>query len=220
MARQATDWHRTQLQPLPQLDGLDGPPLDERRDPVGGPALGVAAMGTCFIAMPITTSARLAELYRDADHFTHVLRHLFVPAILGAGFEPLMPRIGAADLIHAEIFRSLTDADLVVADLSSLNPNVFFELGIRTALDRPVALVRDDRTADMPFDTQPINCYVYRSGMAVWDIAEEIAGLATHLAESARRSGGRNNLWRYFGPPRSGASVGDLTARNGVNTDS
>lgn len=38
------------------------------------------------------------------------------------------------------------EADMVLCDMSRLNANVFFELGIRTALDRPAALVKDDQT--------------------------------------------------------------------------
>ncbi len=70
-----------------------------------------------------------------------------------------------ADLIHAEIIRKLEEADLVPCDRWTLNPNVFFELGIRTALDRPVALVRDDQTAILPFDTGILNTHTYRSAL-------------------------------------------------------
>ena len=41
-----------------------------------------------------------------------------------------------ADLIHAQIVKNLQFADVVLCDVSTHNPNVFFELGIRTALNR------------------------------------------------------------------------------------
>src|SRR5262245_30238098 len=95
----------------------------------------------CFIAMPITTPKdRVADYGGDEDHFEHVLKYLFIPAVKRAGFVPWPPSIGAADLIHSELVRALCVADLVLVDLSAHNPNVFFEFGIRTACDRSVSL--------------------------------------------------------------------------------
>jgi len=45
-------------------------------------------------------------------------------------------------LIHAEIIRNIENADLVLCDMSCLNPNVFFEFGIRTSLNKPVSVVK------------------------------------------------------------------------------
>jgi hypothetical protein len=47
------------------------------------------------------------------------------------------------DVIHAQIIRNLEEMPHVVCDISSLNPNVMLELGIRTALNKPVIIVRD-----------------------------------------------------------------------------
>jgi hypothetical protein len=38
--------------------------------------------------------------------------------------------------------KNLIEADLVIADLTDHNPNVAFELGVRIALDKPVAIIR------------------------------------------------------------------------------
>src|SRR6266566_3832256 len=100
-----------------------------------------AVRKTCFVAMPVTTPTSYADDLRDPDHFGHVLEHLFTPALEQAGYTAIPPKMLGAALIHAEIIRHLEQADLVFADLSNHNPNVFFELGIRTSLDRPVVLV-------------------------------------------------------------------------------
>jgi len=42
-------------------------------------------MPSCFIIMPITTTADQAELYNDQQHFEHVLNHLMIPAVKQAG---------------------------------------------------------------------------------------------------------------------------------------
>ena len=150
--------------------------------------------------MPITTPAlRISDFAGDADHFRYVMDHLFKPAIEKIGYEPISPVSSGADVIHAEIIRNLETCDLVLCDMSELNPNVFFELGIRTAVDRPVALVKDRLTSHVPFDTTLVNHHTYDSSLAPWSLDNEVQRLAEHLQGTLNGSGGRNTLWRYFG---------------------
>ena len=73
---------------------------------------------------------------------------------------PRPPKRGASENIQAGIINDLSSADLVVADLSVLNPNVFLELGIRSALDLPVSLVWDGHDK-LPFDAGTIHTHEY-----------------------------------------------------------
>ncbi len=110
-------------------------------------------MPDCFIIMPITTPELFVPLYSgDKLHFHHVLEHLFIPALEKNKFNPIRPIAEGSDVIHAEIIKNLEKADLVLCDASCLNPNVFYELGIRTALDKPVCIVKDEITQKIPFD--------------------------------------------------------------------
>jgi hypothetical protein len=156
-------------------------------------------MPSCFIIMPITTSPKDAQLYNDDQHFAHTLTHLMIPAVKRANYQALPPIAAGADLIHAEIVRKLETADLVLCDISSLNPNVFFELGIRTAVDRPVCIVRDTFTKQIPFDTGIMNVHQYDPSLSPWTLDGEVDAIAQHLQAAAKRSEGRNPLWRYFG---------------------
>jgi hypothetical protein len=167
---------------------------------------------TCFVAMPVTTPATYADDLHDADHFGHVLEHLFKPALEQAGYMVIPPKMLGAALIHAEIIRHLEQADLVFADLSGHNPNVFFELGIRTALDRPVVLVKDARTAMIPFDLGTINVLTYDESLAAWTLNEEIKRLAGHISDVPTDNASGNAMWRYFGLTKRGgpAEVGSL----------
>jgi nucleoside 2-deoxyribosyltransferase len=116
--------------------------------------------------MPISTPEHLVPKYSgDKDHFFHVLEHLFVPAVERNKFNAVRPIAEGSDVIHAEIIKNLEKADLVLCDASSLNANVFYELGIRTALDKPVCIVRDELTPKIPFDTTIINHHVYESSL-------------------------------------------------------
>lgn len=158
---------------------------------------------SCFVAMPLTVADDELKLYSDdSEHYFHVLDYLFAPAVEQAGFELLRPAMKGADLIHAEIIKRLEQADLVLCDITKHNPNVFFELGIRTALDRPVALVRDQFTDRLPFDTSGINTHMYDPALSPWTLNAEIEKLAGHLRASVESSKGRNPLWRYFGLTR------------------
>jgi len=160
----------------------------------------IRTVANCFIIMSITTPAEFVERYgNDKDHFDHVLEHLFKPAVEKAGLTPIPPSATGSDLIQAEIIKRLELDDLVLCDMSTLNPNVFFELGIRTALDKPTCLVRDALTTKVPFDTSMINYHTYDQSLAPWKLDNEINSLADHLLKSINTSEGRNSLWRYFG---------------------
>jgi Restriction endonuclease len=156
-------------------------------------------MAKCFVVMPISMLDIYADRYNDPEHFSHVLDHLFTPALEEAGYEAVRPTITGSDLIHAEIISNLETCDLVLCDISTLNPNVFFELGIRTSLDRPVALVRDHFTVQIPFDTGSINTHTYDASLQPWKLPSEVEALTLHVKQVAAKSGDRNALWRYFG---------------------
>jgi predicted nucleotide-binding protein len=53
--------------------------------------------------------------------------------------------------VTARSVKHLLETDLVIADLSNLNPNVMYELGIRHAVGKPVVIFADP-TQRLPFD--------------------------------------------------------------------
>lgn len=155
---------------------------------------------SCFIIMPISTPEEFGTKYRDgADHFRHVLDCLFVPSVEAIGYRAIRPNAKGADLIHAEIVRNLEQSDVVLCDMSCLNPNVFFEYGIRTSLNKPVCVVKDELTKRVPFDAGILNYQEYRSSIDPWELPEEIKKLSEHIRVSEERSKGENTLWKYFG---------------------
>jgi len=165
---------------------------------VGGKKMAIEKK--CFIIMPITTPGFMVEKYRDGkDHFKHVLECLFMPGVQKAGYQVVPPTAKGADLIHAGIVHNLETADIVLCDMSGLNPNVFFEFGIRTSLNKPVCVVRDELTDKVPFDTAILNYHEYKSSLETWEIEAEIKLLSEHIAASAERSKNENTLWKYFG---------------------
>lgn len=63
-------------------------------------------------------------------------------------------------IIHRRIIQNVYADPIVVCDVSGRNPNVLFELGMRLAFDKPVVIVKDDKTPFM-FDTGMIEHLQY-----------------------------------------------------------
>jgi putative methionine-R-sulfoxide reductase with GAF domain len=64
------------------------------------------------------------------------------------------------DSILAEIYKGIQSADIVVADMTGRNPNVFYEVGYAHALQKQVILLTQDAT-DIPFDLKIHNHIIY-----------------------------------------------------------
>lgn len=103
-----------------------------------------------FIISPIGS-----EGTSDYFHFRKVRKHLIDKVATEKGYVTIRADdISEPGKITSQIINQLRKADLVVADLSNKNPNVFYELAIRDATRKPVILI-SDQTADIPFDVRP-----------------------------------------------------------------
>ena len=164
---------------------------------------------TCFVVMPISVASHLTDRYDGrSDHFNKIYATLISPAIVAAGLVPRpTTRIGTEN-IPAAIINDLRDSDLVVADLSGLNPNVFLELGIRSALDKPVCLVWDGLDS-LPFDSGTLNTHKYLS-RPVYELNDEIARMAEFIKSTFTKSDGRNELWKFFGSASTALPTAEL----------
>ena len=107
----------------------------------------------CFVVMPfgVKPDGRGGSVDFDA-----VYERLLAPAVREAELEPLradQELVGG--LIHKPMFERLLLADYAIADLTTANANVFYELGVRHAA-RPYStvLIGADVTRT-PFDLAP-----------------------------------------------------------------
>ena len=69
--------------------------------------------------------------------------------------------------IIADIWQMIQDADLVVAELTEKNANVFYELGLAHAIGKPVILI-SETMADVPFDLQSLRVILYDKNFPDW----------------------------------------------------
>ena len=105
---------------------------------------------TCFVLMPF--KADLDELYARTIKPTiergGTLRCLRADEIYGP--RPIM----------ADIWKSIRQSKLVVAELTGRNPNVFYELGLAHAIQKPVILLSQN-FSDVPFDLRHVRVIIY-----------------------------------------------------------
>ena len=97
-------------------------------------------------------------------NFNKVADELIGPALEAIGAEGRDTLdIFESGNIRFDMFRRLLTADLVVADLSIRNANVFYELGIRHALrEHGTLMIRCDADPDaFPFDLQTDRYFTY-----------------------------------------------------------
>jgi len=84
-------------------------------------------------------------------HFNDVKLIIEVCA-LQLGYEFVSPELTDSPVdLHTQIFENLEKSDIVVADIAFNNPNVFYELTIRMALNKPVVIVQSLKN-NIPFD--------------------------------------------------------------------
>jgi tetratricopeptide (TPR) repeat protein len=90
---------------------------------------------------------------KEEIDFNRIYSDLIKPALEAAGFEVFRAdeEMRAGD-IRTDMFQELLLADLVVADLSIDNPNVWYELGVRHALRARGIIGIRCRRDYMPFD--------------------------------------------------------------------
>lgn len=114
----------------------------------------------CFIIMPIADQ----DGYKEG-HFKRVYDDIFAPACRAAGFRPVRADdVAQTNLIHLDILQKLLESPMAICDLSSRNPNVLFELGLRQAFDKPTVIVREVGTPQI-FDINMFRYTEYRNSL-------------------------------------------------------
>lgn len=133
----------------------------------------------CFVIMPISDP----DSY-DSGHFQHVYDDIVSPACLDAGFNPIRADdIKQTNLIHLDVLKHLIESPMAICDLSSRNPNVLFELGIRQAFDRPVVLIQEKGTPAI-FDIAPLRYTEYRKEMKYHQVLEDQKKIKVAIEET------------------------------------
>ena len=119
----------------------------------------------CFIIMPIADHPDY-----KSGHFKRVYEDILAPACKAAGYKPVRADdVTQANLIHLDILQKLLESPMAICDLSTRNPNVLFELGLRQAFDKPTILVQEEGTPKI-FDINIFRYVEYRNGLDYRDV--------------------------------------------------
>ena len=127
----------------------------------------------CGIIMPISKSpdGKYSEI-----HWTKV-KTIIETIISNSGLIslPVWEDEKTQETIHSKIINNIFQIPIIICDVSSNNPNVLFELGLRFAFNKPVLIIVDNKTK-INFDingiehnvtcpanivSKPVNKYVF-----------------------------------------------------------
>jgi hypothetical protein len=102
-------------------------------------------MPRCFVIQPF-----------DHGPFDKRYRDVLAPAIKDAGLDPYrVDRDPATTIPIDDIEKGIRDSEICLADITTDNPNIWYEVGFSFAHDKPVVLIcAKERPTDPPFDIQ------------------------------------------------------------------
>lgn len=143
----------------------------------------------CFVIMPISD----ADGY-DEGHFERVYEDIVKPAVEKTDFVARRAdEVKETNFIHLDILKKLIDAPIAICDLSSRNPNVLFELGIRQAFDKPVVLIQEKGTPKI-FDIGPLRYLEYDKSMKYHDVLKTQTALTEAIIATKAAEGQQGNV--------------------------
>ena len=151
---------------------------------------------TCGIIMPIAT---MSSEY-TAEHWSDI-RQILHKSIERAGFIPrIVSDSEESTVIHGSIINNIYNDAIIVCDVSNKNANVMFELGMRLAFNKPVVIVKDDKT-DYSFDTGNIQHEPYRKDLRHSTVEKFIDDLSRKIVKTyeASQKEDYQSFLSYFG---------------------
>lgn len=134
---------------------------------------------SCFVMMPF--AAPIGNYYKI----------IYEPAIIKSGLKPIRAdsEIFGTGKIIDQIWSGINSSKILLAELTTRNANVFYELGLAHALNKPVVLISSNEN-DVPFDLHHIRVIYYDMQDPFWGqklidkIAENILSALANPAEA------------------------------------
>lgn len=122
----------------------------------------------CFIVTPIGEPN--SEINQKAFGLINAVMR---PALELFSYQPIAASdISTPGSINKQIIIRLYEDDLVIANLTGLNPNVMYELAVRHAIRKPVIIMAEKGTK-LPFDLIDQRCIFYEDSLYGVEKAKE-----------------------------------------------
>lgn len=126
---------------------IEGQPIEEKQK-------------TCFIVTPIGDAN--TEIRRRADG---VISSVIKPVLSELGYQCIVPHeMNNMGSITKQVLEHLIKDEMVIANLTELNPNCMYELAVRHAVRLPVVCIVEEGTR-LPFDITTERTLFYQNDM-------------------------------------------------------
>lgn len=121
----------------------------------------------CFVISPIGETK--SEIRKNANQ---VYNYLILPVVSKHGYKTIRAdKIAEPGIITNQIIQCIVESDLIIADLTGNNANVFYELAIRHAIKKPlIHLIKKGNI--IPFDVAGTRTIQY--DLSDLDCVEEV----------------------------------------------
>ncbi|PHQ69216.1 MAG: hypothetical protein COB93_08625 [Sneathiella sp.] len=167
----------------------------------------------CFIAMPFQTKRVIGARDGAPGHvnFDALWDKAYRPAIEDAGYTPVRADFDVGSVIVKDMVERLAYADLVLADVSLPNGNVYYEVGLRHAARDTGCILFAAKWSKQLFDIDQFTTVRYDlpDGDVSDDHAEVIRSDVRNAIAKLRTS--KTPWFEYVDDPRAGWSGGDRT---------
>lgn len=120
-------------------------------------------MKKAFVMMPIKKVGST-----EHQHYRALFDSVLKPVLHQFGYDTKRADdFQAAGSITRDIIKTISESEIVIADLTDLNPNVFYELGVRHTLrGSGTIMIMDETSTEIPFDISTYRVIKFRSDVA------------------------------------------------------
>ena len=125
------------------------------------------------------TNAKVSEIIKKSSKFGFVIMpfggwydeyysEIYAPAIGDCNLKPIRAdSLYRSSPIINDIWECTLNAEIILADLTGKNPNVFYELGLAHVIAKPTVLVTQS-IEDVPFDLRGLRIIQYDQNKPDW----------------------------------------------------
>lgn len=136
---------------------------------------------TCFVIMPYGEKTDTGNNSINFDDVYKYIIKLPFQKLKNEGIDIEVIRcdeITSTGSIHRDMIHHILHDELAIVDITMLNPNVFYELGVRHALRRSGTILIRKAGTQNPFNIQGMRTYEYDTDMpGVYAAQEKLADL-------------------------------------------
>ncbi|MGO9741143.1 MAG: TRAFs-binding domain-containing protein [Roseiarcus sp.] len=152
----------------------------------------------CFVIMPF---GRKADGTGRMVDFDRIYNDVMAPAVEAAGLDGIRAdEEQGAGFIHKLMYERILLSEYAIADLTILNANVYYELGIRHAARPETTVLTLAQGCSLPFDVGPLRSLPYAlddKGLPA-DVDAARAALTDRLVEARRHSAADSPLFQLL----------------------